>query len=146
MGGVSDLSCGLGRLLLLSNAKTRSISAENPAGEKGRGTRAEAEAQGPASDLGKGWKCRPYITLPPNSTTTPAEVQDPAVIQHVWTTVRETACRDCVLRVTIQALGWWPNGKFQPLADDIASVAYWYQTEPHVPFPAMPPSHERWPR
>jgi hypothetical protein len=50
------------------------------------------------------------------------------------------------LRVTIQALGWWPNGKFQPLADDIASVAYWYQSEPHGKFPAMPPVHERWPR
>jgi len=50
------------------------------------------------------------------------------------------------LRVSIQALGWWPNGKFQPLADDIASVATWYQSEPHVPFPAMPPVHQRWPR
>jgi hypothetical protein len=50
------------------------------------------------------------------------------------------------LRVTIQALGWWPNGKYQPLADDIASVAYWYQTEPHTPFPRFPPLAERWPR
>ena len=50
------------------------------------------------------------------------------------------------LRVTIQALGWWPNGKFQPLADDIASVAYWYQAEPHAPFPAFPPLRERFPR
>jgi len=50
------------------------------------------------------------------------------------------------LRVTIQALGWWPNGKYQPLADDIASVAYWYQSEPHVLFPAFPPLAARWPR
>jgi len=50
------------------------------------------------------------------------------------------------LRVTIQALGWWPDGKYQPLADDIASVAYWYQTEPHAPYPAMPPPEDRWPR
>ncbi len=50
------------------------------------------------------------------------------------------------LRVTIQALGWWPNGKYQPLADDVASVAYWYQTEPHVAFPAFPPLAQRWPR
>ena len=49
------------------------------------------------------------------------------------------------LRVTIQALGWWPNGKFQPLADDIASVAYWYQAEPHAAFPAFPPLSARWP-
>jgi hypothetical protein len=51
------------------------------------------------------------------------------------------------LRVTIQALGWWNNPRrYQPLADDIATVAYWYQTEPHAPFPKFPPLPERWPR
>lgn len=50
------------------------------------------------------------------------------------------------LKVTIQALGWWPNMKFQPLTDDIATVAYWYQTEPHTAFPKFPPVHERWSR
>jgi hypothetical protein len=50
------------------------------------------------------------------------------------------------LRVTIQALGWWPNGKFQPLADDIASVAYWYQSEPHGAFPALSGRSERFTR
>ena len=52
------------------------------------------------------------------------------------------------LRVTIQALGWWPipQSKFQPLADDIASVAYWYQNPPHVPFPEFPSLEERLPR
>ena len=50
------------------------------------------------------------------------------------------------LRVTIQALGWWPNRKYQPLADDIASVAFWYQTEPHTPFPKFPELEKRWPR
>ena len=43
------------------------------------------------------------------------------------------------LRVTIQALGWWPNRKYQPLADDIASVAYWYQNEPHARSRTSPP-------
>jgi hypothetical protein len=42
------------------------------------------------------------------------------------------------LRVTIQALGWKFNGKYQPLTDDIASVAFWYQMEPHNPFPKLP--------
>jgi len=42
------------------------------------------------------------------------------------------------LKVTIQALGWGTNGKYKKLSDDIASVAYWYQTEPHAPFPAFP--------
>lgn len=50
------------------------------------------------------------------------------------------------LRVTVQALGWWPDGTYQPLTDDIASVAYWYRTEPHAPFPQLPPPEERWPR
>jgi len=52
----------------------------------------------------------------------------------------------CDLRVTMQALGWWLNHKFEPLADDICSVAYWYQAEPHAPFPAMPDLAGRWPR
>lgn len=50
------------------------------------------------------------------------------------------------LRVTVQALGWWPDRTFQPLADDVASVAYWYQVEPHAPFPALPGPEQRWPR
>jgi len=50
------------------------------------------------------------------------------------------------LKVTIQALGWYPDNKFQPLTDDIASVAYWYQREPHASFPVLPPPEERWSR
>lgn len=42
------------------------------------------------------------------------------------------------LRVTIQALGWGADG-YKALKDDIASVAFWYQTEPHAPFPKLPP-------
>lgn len=49
-------------------------------------------------------------------------------------------------RATVQALGWWPNKRFEPLTDDIASVAYWYQTEPHSPFPTFPAVKERWGR
>ncbi|MGC9224326.1 MAG: glycoside hydrolase family 172 protein [Terracidiphilus sp.] len=42
------------------------------------------------------------------------------------------------LRVTIQDLGWQSGGRYLPLMDDISSVAYWYQAEPHVPFPNLP--------
>ena len=42
------------------------------------------------------------------------------------------------LRVTIQSIGWQSEGRYLPLQDDQASVAYWYQTEPHAPFPALP--------
>jgi hypothetical protein len=345
------LNLGPGTLPLLSNARTRSISAENPRGEKGAGAQEVPDSNNPGSALGKGWKIRPCITLPKNSTTTLAEVEGPGIIQHIWITVDPKAYRDCVLRfywdgeatpsievplgdffanghglrynvnsfvvavnpsggfncylpmpfrksaritiqnerweeihgffyqityaltelpddigylhaqwrrstadrtnpdhlildgvhgrghyvgtvlswtqlsngwwgegeikfymdddgeypticgtgtedyfcgawgfgetfsapftgyplwrkepgevpkhglyrwhvmdpirfeknlrVTIQALGWWPNGKFQPLADDIASVGYWYQTEPHAAFPQLPPPEGRWSR
>ena len=46
------------------------------------------------------------------------------------------------LRITIQALGW-EGAKYKKLSDDVASVAYWYQTEPHAPFPPLPSLKER---
>lgn len=345
------INFGLNNLPLLSNAKTRSISAENPKGEVSGGTKEIPTADSPASNLGKGWKVRPCITLPKNSTTNLAEINGPGTITHIWMTVDRKAYRDCVLRffwdlesspsvevplgdffanghalrynvnslpvvvnpsggfncywpmpfrksckitienqrwedisgffyqisytlcdisenaayfharwrrsvtdrrnseytivsniqgqghyvgtflawtqlsngwwgegevkffidgdseypticgtgtedyfggawgfgetystaflgypfcrkepdevpkhclyrwhimdpirfqknlrVTIQALGWWPDGKFQPLSDDIASVGYWYQSEPHTDFPKLPSIEERWPR
>lgn len=351
MNDLHLLNLGLGSLPLLSQAETRSISAENPNGERGGGAKAEPDEHNAASMLGKGWKVRPCITLEPGTTTTLADIQGPGIIQHVWITVDVKAYRDTILRmywddestpsvevplgdffcnghglrynvvslpiavnpsggfncylpmpfrkraritienqrwepihgffyqityaltdipdnaaylhaqwrrsmttrecpehvildgvkgqghyigtflawtqlsngwwgegeikfymdgdaeypticgtgtedyfcgawgfgetfnapftgyplwrkepgevprhglyrwhiydpirfkqslkVTIQALGWWPNGKFQPLTDDIASVAYWYQAEPHAPFPTLPPIHERWSR
>lgn len=42
------------------------------------------------------------------------------------------------LKVTIQALGWREGGRYLPLQDDIASVVFWYQLEPHTKFPALP--------
>ena len=42
------------------------------------------------------------------------------------------------LRVTIHALGWRNDRRYLPLTDDISSVAYWYQVEPHAPFPKLP--------
>lgn len=41
------------------------------------------------------------------------------------------------LRVTIQALGWREGGRYLPLQDDIASVAFWYQQLPAAPFPPL---------
>ena len=42
------------------------------------------------------------------------------------------------LKVTIQALGWRSGGRYLPLQDDISSVSFWYQAEPHAPFPKLP--------
>ena len=42
------------------------------------------------------------------------------------------------IKVTMQALGWRSRGgRYLPLQDDIASVAFWYQTEPHSTFPKL---------
>lgn len=352
MTSLDTLGMGLGSLPLLSDAETRSISAENPTGERGAGAMEVPEEESAASMLGAGWKVRPCITLEPMTTTVLADIEGPGTIQHIWITVTERAYRDTILRfywddeqeasvevplgdffcnghalrynvtsipvavnpvggfncywpmpfrerarvtiesqhneairgffyqityelgemreqaaylhaqwrrsltsrdapehvildgvrgrgqyvgtflawtqlsngwwgegeikfymdgdseypticgtgtedyfggawgfggetystpylgyplyrkesgevprhglyrwhvldpirfkrdlrVTIQALGWWPNHKFEPLTDDIASVGYWYQVEPHAPFPALPATHERWSR
>ena len=42
------------------------------------------------------------------------------------------------LKVTIQALGWQDGGRYLQLEDNIASVGYWYQKEPHQKFPPLP--------
>jgi len=351
MPDFNNIHFGLATLHLLSNAKTRSISAENPNGEVGGGAKELPDENNAASNLGIGWKVRPCITLLKNTEITLANIKGPGIIQHIWMTVDPKAYRNCVLkffwddeetpsvevplgdffanghalrynvnslpvavnpsggfncfwqmpfkkrcritienqhiedingffyqinyslcdipnnsayfhsqwrrsvtsrkdpqhiilddikgkghyvgtfiawtqlsngwwgegeikffidgdkedpticgtgtedyfggawcfqdtystaflgyplwrkvegevpkhgmyrwhimdpirfeknlRVTIQALGWWPNGKYQPLADDIASVSYWYQTEPHGKFPVLPIPEERWSR
>jgi hypothetical protein len=50
------------------------------------------------------------------------------------------------LKVKIQALGWRStlggDRRYLPMQDDIASTAYWYQTEPHAPFPTLPGLNE----
>ncbi len=48
------------------------------------------------------------------------------------------------LRITFQALGWRDrHRKYLARTDDYASVAYWYQTLPTVPFPPTPSNDER---
>lgn len=41
------------------------------------------------------------------------------------------------LKVTIQDLGWRAGGRYLPQKSDIASVAFWYQAEPHNKFPGI---------
>jgi hypothetical protein len=49
------------------------------------------------------------------------------------------------LRATVQAMGNGRDG-YRERSDDVASVAYWYQREPHAPFPDLPPARGRRPR
>ncbi|MBA4410430.1 MAG: DUF2961 domain-containing protein [Bacteroidota bacterium] len=42
------------------------------------------------------------------------------------------------LKITIQDLGWHLGGRYLKQQSDIASVCYWYQTNPHTKFPKLP--------
>ena len=42
------------------------------------------------------------------------------------------------LKITVQCLGWKEGGLYKILEDDLFSVAYWYQNEPHHPYPPLP--------
>lgn len=95
----NGLGMGLGNLSRLSYAQTRSISAENVRGEKGRGGMAtEGTGAFHARDLGQGWKVSPSIKIPPHSTWTLAEIQAAGAIQHLWMTTYPAHWRQLILR------------------------------------------------
>ena len=94
------LNMGLANLARLSEAETRSISAENFKGDKGQGGRAfEGTGARFAQELGQGWKISPSIHIPPNETVTLAEIEGPGAIQHIWLTMRPEFWRDLILRI-----------------------------------------------
>jgi hypothetical protein len=112
-----SVSCGmgLGTIDRMLQARTRLITAENVYGEKGRGGMAELSTtpqpevekigqhwDGPnpcARELGRTWKVRPCITLPPQSVTTIMDVAGPGYVQHIWITLADARYRDQIIRV-----------------------------------------------
>jgi hypothetical protein len=77
----------LSNLYRLSDAKTFSISPENPTGEKGRGGMAtEGTGVRAARDLGQGWKVSPSVVIGAGATYTVAEINGSGTIQHIWMT------------------------------------------------------------
>jgi hypothetical protein len=77
----------LSNLYRLSNAKTQSISPENPTGDKGKGGMAtEGTGAKAARDLGRGWKISPSVDIPAGATYTVAEINGSGAIQHIWMT------------------------------------------------------------
>ena len=77
----------------------------------------------------------------------PLEMHDPAysgtserhIGEYRWH-ILDPIRFDSDIKVTIQGLGWQATEPqtYLPLRDYYASVAYWYQTEPHAPFPMLP--------
>jgi len=100
MDTFNGLGLGMHNLSRLSRAKTRSISAENFTGEKGKaGMATEGTGANAARDLGQGWKVSPSIHIPPKTTVILAEIDEPGAIQHIWNTVHPDWWRRLILRV-----------------------------------------------
>ena len=82
MASFNGLGLHLGNLPRLSDAQSRSISAENPTGEKGKGAMAMPDpATSPARNLGRGWKVSPYIIINAGATAVLADITGQGAIQ-----------------------------------------------------------------
>ncbi len=129
MASFNGLGLGLGNLSRLSKAKTRSISAENPTGEKGKGAMADPSPGGPARELGRGWKCYPCVSIQAGQVFPLAHIDGPGAIQSLW------FAGTCVNRDAILRIHW--DGQEQPavecpLPDFFASPwALQERTDPH---------------
>jgi hypothetical protein len=85
------LGSHMGNLSRLSNAETRSISAENFTGAKGQaGMAIEGTGSVPSRELGRTWKVSPSINIAGEETATLADINGPGAIQHIWLTVFPT--------------------------------------------------------
>src|SRR5205823_4922519 len=99
MAEFNGLGMSLGNLSRLSRAQTRSISPENPTGEKGRGGMAtEGTGAEAARDLGQGWKVSPSARIAPGQTLTLADVEGSGAIQQIWITTHVLFWRRLILR------------------------------------------------
>jgi hypothetical protein len=96
----NGLNLSMGNLARLSDAQTRSISAENISGEKGRGAMAtEGIASRAATYLGQGWKVNPCVRIEPGQTFTVADITGSGAIQQIWMTTFPAFLRSAILRM-----------------------------------------------
>ncbi len=100
----NGLGMHLGNLARLSDAQSRSVSAENFTGAKGRGAMAtEGTGAAASRELGQGWKVSPSINLEGRAAATLADITGPGAVQHIWLTVAPEHWRQLVLRF------YWDN-------------------------------------
>lgn len=133
----NGLNMNLGNLSRLSDAETRSMSAENITGEKGKGGMAtEGTGSNESRELGQGWKVSPSVRIPARETVALAEIEGPGAIQQMWLTTTGT-WRFQILRVywdgqdqpsvecpiaDFFAAGWADRDKFSPVVSQPVCV------------------------
>src|SRR4051794_28206467 len=98
MTAFHGLGLGMHSLSWLSDAQTRSISAENPTGERGKGGMATTgTGANAARDMGQGWKVSPSISIPSGATVTLADIDGSGALQSFW--FGGYVGRDFILRI-----------------------------------------------
>lgn len=115
-----DSGFGMARL---TNAKSRSISAENFTGEKGKGGMALTGVNANcARELGQGWKVSPCIYIEAGQTTEIANIAGSGMIKHIWITEDAKTSCELILRM------YWDGAETPsvevPLCDFFASADY----------------------
>jgi hypothetical protein len=143
MAQFNGLGMHMGNLARLSTAQTRSISPENFTGGKGLGGMA-TEDYFCASYNFENRETKQYQEFTTPHAGLHQVIRPDGVYRsqmrfgmyrwHIADPIRFQ--QD--LRVTIQALGWRRGRTYLPLQDDMALVAFWYQTLPAAPFPTLP--------
>ena len=92
------MNIDLSNIYLQRDAETVSLSAENPDGAKGRAAMEDPKGEGPARELGQGWKVRPCLELKAGETVTLMDHDGPGVIRHMWFTFNQKFYRDVIVR------------------------------------------------
>ena len=115
------MSFGISGLSKITNAESRSISAENPRGEKGKGGKATSGTGAEcARNLGRGWKISPSVVVSAGETFTMAEIEGPGMINHIWITENSQTNRRLIIRM------YWDESNTPsveaPLGDFFASA------------------------
>ncbi len=95
------LGLGLHNISRVSDAVSRSISAENFDGAVGGGGQAASgTGKEHARELGKGWKISPSVEVLPHDTFTLAEIDGSGAVQQIWITCHGGASeRNLILRM-----------------------------------------------
>lgn len=107
----------------MRNYESRSISAENFNGEKGKGGMAEQGTGADAArDLGKGWKVSPSVRIASGQTFELANICCSGIIKHIWITDSCQRNRMLVIRM------YWDGSETPsveaPLGDFFACAEY----------------------